>query len=324
MTQATQDYVIDVDVGGTRIKSGPVAADATILDQRTDDSQAQSGTSTLVATIRGLVDQWRGRFGEPRGVGLSLSGVVDPRQGVVYLPGKFKGLEGFSLVPQLEEALGLPVRADNDGQLAMLAERRFGEARSVDWAVTLTLGTGVGSGVMLDGNILRDPSFLFGTQIGHAVLQNYGGKRCLTTARGTGETLCSCTALAMSVRDGLQRGIPSQLTEAYWDDPHAIDFRRIVQAVRDEDALCRDEFDRWVGNLACLLVTAAHLYTPCKIILGGGGSLAADLFRPRLNQYVHDHTFHYPADRCIPVVASPLTDRVGLLGAAALALEDRR
>ncbi|MEM7576040.1 MAG: ROK family protein [Planctomycetota bacterium] len=315
-------YAIGIDIGGTRLKCGAVNESGKVLAHDVAPSEASSGIRQLLPAIKRTVAGFRKKFGEPCGVGLALTGVVDPEVGVVYLPGKFKGLEGFEIVPKLRQALKLPVLADNDGQLAMLAERRFGDARKLDWAVTLTLGTGVGSGVLLDGRVLRDPSFLFGTQIGHSVLQNYGGKTCLTTARGTGETLCSCTALALSVRDGLQRGIPSTLTERYWKDAHAIDFHSVIDAVRAGDELCVEEFDRWVGNLECLLVTAAHAYTPRKIILGGGGVHAADLFLPRLQRFVHRHTFRYPARRRLPVVVSSLTDRVGLLGAASLFLEN--
>lgn len=311
------DYAIGIDVGGTRIKCGAVARDGRVLATSVAESKAALGVKRLVPAITREVEVLRQQFGEPDGVGLGLSGVVDPDLGVVYLPGKFKGLEGFDVVPRLRKKLKLHVWADNDGTLAMLAEHRFGAAKKVDWAVTLTIGTGVGSGVLLGGQMLRDPSNNFGTQLGHAVLQNYGGKLCLTTARGTAETLCSCTALALSVRDGLQRGIPSLLTDRYWKDAHAIDFQAVVEGVRQKDTLCVDEFDRWVNNLGCLLVTAVHVYSPQAIILGGGGVHVADLFLPRLKKIVHEQTFRYPPRRRIRIVTSELKDMVGVLGAAA-------
>lgn len=317
-------YAIGIDVGGTRLKCGAVSLKGELLANSVNPSQASVGVTKLVPAIKREVAKLREQLGEPIGVGLGLTGVVDPEQGVVYLPGKFKGLEGFPIVPKLETALELPVMAGNDGQLSMLAEQRFGAARKTRWAVTITLGTGVGSGVLLDGQLIRDPSFLFGTQLGHCVLQNYGGKLCLTTAHGTGETLCSCTALALSVRDGLQRGIPSALTDRYWQDAHRIDFQTVIDGVRDGDPLCVEEFDRWVNNLGCLVATAVHAYAPQKIIFGGGGVHAADLFLPRLRRYINQHTFRYPADRKIKLETSPLGDQVGFMGAAALMMENPR
>lgn len=92
------------------------------------------------------------------------------------LPGKLDGLEGYPLVPKLEKAVGIPVVAENDGRVSMVAEKHYGLARRKKWAVSLTLGTGVGSGVMLDGQILRDPHLQFGTQMGHIVIQAAGGR----------------------------------------------------------------------------------------------------------------------------------------------------
>jgi glucokinase len=113
----------------------------------------------------------------------------------------------------------VPVWADNDGRVAMYAEKHVGLARGVRWAALLTIGTGVGSGVMLDGMILRDPHLQFGTQAGHLVIDLSHDQLCLTGARGTGEMLCSATALVLATRSGLQRGIPSVLTERYWENP---------------------------------------------------------------------------------------------------------
>ncbi|RMH11020.1 MAG: ROK family protein [Gammaproteobacteria bacterium] len=310
-------YAIGIDIGGTRMKCGAVSPSGKILAQHVVPSNASRGTRGLLKGIAETVNEFERRLGKPAGIGLGLSGVVDPEFGVRYLPGKFKGLEGFDIVPRLRKRLGVPVWADNDGLLAMLAEHRFGQAKQVKWAATLTIGTGVGSGVILDGRILREPSFLFGTQIGHCVLQNYGGKYCLTTARGTAETLCSCTALALSVRDGLQRGIPSILTDLYWKDAHAIDFKKVIEGVRKKDKLCLDEFDRWVHNLGCLLVTVTHAYTPQMIILSGGGANAADLYLTRLKKHIHHNTFRYPPDRRIRLVTSRLADMAGVLGGAA-------
>ncbi len=318
------DYAIGIDVGGTRIKIAPVARDGRLLSsQSAAPTQPTGGPEALLASVIAQVRRVRDEFGEPVGVGLSLSGVVNPEVGVVYLPGKVEGLEGFPIVHRLRTATGLGVWADNDGRLAMVAERRFGAARdeAIESAVTLTIGTGIGSGVMLGGRVLIDRSFLLGCQVGHSIIQNYGGKLCLTTARGTAETLCSCTALAMSVRDGLQRGIPSSLGSLYWKNAHAVDFQAVIEAVRAGDRLCVDEFDRWVHNLGCLCATAVHAYAAELIILGGGGSLAADLYLSRLQDVLDHQTFRYPADRRIPVIQSKLTESVGVIGAAAMAFD---
>ena len=318
----TRDYVLGFDVGGTRIKSGAFDRAGKALWSDVVPSHAMDGPvrllKAIVAQVRAAERSLRAK---PAAIGLGLSGGVDPELGVVHLPGKFKGLENFPLVPRLRKALDIPVLADNDGRLAMVAERRWGLARNVDWAVAVTLGTGVGSGVLLDGRILRDPHRLFGLQLGHFVLQNYGGRLCLTGAKGTGETLCSATSLAMSVRDGIQRGLPSTLAEQYWRDPQAVDFAAVIEAASERDALCTDELQRWTTNLGWLLISAAHVYAPEVIILGGGGSHAARHFLKPLREHVNAHVFRHPRGEPIAIVPSKLGDMAGVIGAATLAWE---
>jgi len=219
-------------------------------------------------------------------------------------------------VPRLKEALAIPVMADNDARLAMIAEKEFGLARGKKWALTLTIGTGLGSGVMLDGKILRDPHLQFGTQASHMVIQAAGGRLCLTGARGTAEMLCSATALAQQVRDGLARGIPSILSER---NPTSVDFAAVLEGVARRDRLCVDELAHWTTNLGWFLVSAVHAYAPEVVILAGGATHAAKRFLKPLRDHVNRHVFRWPVGEAVPIVVSRMKDHAGVLGAAAQA-----
>ncbi len=313
---------IGFDVGGTRIKAGAVDSDGAILHREVAPTRAEAGPEPLFERICELVQRIRTNVdGEPLGIGLGLSGAVDPGQGVVFLPGKFKGLEGFPLVSKLARASGLPVTADNDARSVLIAERHFGLARGKDWVVSITIGTGMGSGVILDGNILRDPHLQFGTQLGHTVIEAGSGKPCLSNAIGTAESFCSATALAMAVRDGLQRGIPSSLTDRYFEDPFSIDFAAVVAAVQEGDRLCVHEFEQWRTRLGWMLVNAVHVYAPELIIVGGGGAHAAPLFIDALREQVNSHIFRHPPGEPVAIEVSTLIEDAGILGAAALVWE---
>ncbi len=203
----------------------------------------------------------------------------------------------------------------------MYAESRYGLARDYKWAVSITIGTGVGSGVMLDGKILHDPHLQFGTQMSHIVQHADGGRLCITGARGTAEMTCSATALMMAVREGLQRGIPSTLSDDYFNDPAAVDFKAVIQAVEAGDALCIDELQHWTTNLGWLLVSTVHVYAPELIILSGGATHAAAHFLKQLQAHVNKHVFRYPTTEPVPIVVSQLSDHMGVLGTAARAWE---
>lgn len=316
------DYVVGFDVGGTRLKAGAVTPSGRWRARRVAPSEAHRGPRFLLARLAAEVRAISRRLGAPpRAVGLALPGAILPDRGIVLLPGRLRDLEGFPLVPALRRALGVAVVADNDARLAMLAEWKYGQARGHRWALTITIGTGVGSGVLLDGRILRDPHLQFGTQMSHVTIQADGGRRCLTGSRGTAEMLCSATALAQQVRDGLARGIPSRLSDLYRRDPHAIDFEAVLRAAARGDALCRDELAVWTARLGWFLVSAIHVYAPEVVILGGGAARGARAFIGPLRAHVRRHVYRWPPGEPVPLRISRLPDHAGVLGAAALAWE---
>ena len=315
------DYVIGLDIGGTRIKSGAVSPAGVLsaagVRPSTYALSAEQVLEALLEEVARIADVTGER---PKAIAVGFPGAVDPEFGSVMLPGKLR-VEGFPMVPRLREATGVPVVAENDGRLSIFAERAYGQAKGHKWAVTITLGTGVGSGVMLDGMVLRDPHLQFGTQASHTVLNAADDRICISRARGTADTLCSAVEPAMMVRDGLQRGLPSTLSDAYFDDPQRVDFEAVVKAASEGDALCRDALERWTTNLGWFLVNVVHVYAPQIIILGGGAANAAEHFLRKVQVHVDDHTFRYPVGASVPIVVSKLGDHAGVLGAAALGWE---
>lgn len=315
------DYIIACDVGGTRIKAGVVDTEGNLRQEEKVSAQAHLGAGTMMETLKQLIKK---RLSDPLkngkclGIGLGLTGLVDPDKGVVLLPGKFQGLEGFPIVPLLREEFDLPVYAENDGKLAAYAAKYFGQARDVDWAVVITLGTGVGSGVIVDGKILTDPHFGFGTQIGHLVIDASGNNYCLTGNYGTAETLCSATALVNQVRNAIQRGIPSMLTDLYFADPLKLGFKEIADACRQGDELCLRELDIWKKHLTVLLVNATHAYGPQKIVLSGGATLASDIFLDDIQKSLNEQVFRFPKNPQVPIVISEIQEYAGVYGAAAM------
>jgi glucokinase len=312
------DYTIGIDWGGSRIKVSAVSSAGTILEsvfyRPPQDREIEEVVDGLIEQTATLVD----RVGlEPLGVGLGLTGPVDPDFGVVLLPGKVKGLEQYPIVKRFKERFGPAVRAGNDGTVALYAERWIGHARDIEWATVITIGTGIGSGVMVEGRILEDPRFMFGTQLGHLVMDISSNQLCLTGARGTGEMLCSATALVLAVRSGLERGIPSTLTERYQAAPRDVDFRMIIEeGVEKSDRLCLDEMRRWTTRLGWLVVNAIHAYSSQVIILSGGATLAAKHFLPQIQAHVDRHIFRYPPGKRVPILVSEIQEHAGSVGAA--------
>ena len=156
----------------------------------------------------------------------------------------------------------------------------------------------------------------------HIVMRSRDGSLCFTGARGTAEMLCSATALASQVRDGLARGIPSILADRWQKNPHAIDCEAVMDAAARRDRLCLDELRVWTEHLGWFLVSAIHAYAPRIVILAGGATHGARLFLRPLRAQVKAHLFRWPRNSAPPIVVSKMRDHAGVLGAAALAWEN--
>jgi glucokinase len=312
-------YLVGVDIGGTRTKTGIVDLDGRVSRETIDDTASATFEEILPLVRAHIRDHLASRAVGCLGVGIALPGIVEAGFGSRYLPGKVLGIEEFPLRETLEQELGLPVRCVNDGEAATLAEWRFGVARGVDNVVGLTLGTGVGSGVVLDGRPLETANLGNGISVGHFTIHT-GGKLCLCGNRGCAETLVSAAAVAGKLRDALTRRVPSQLAERFAADPRSITFRSVVQGVRAGDRVCREILDEFVRDLGATIVTAIHAYNPTVVVLAGGPMAAADLFLGDVQAYVNRYAFIFPKGRVVELRRARDEAHAGVLGAAALVL----
>jgi len=309
---------IGLDIGGTRLKGGVIGPAGRPLAHHAEPTQPGQPLRALERQLDRLVGRLRRTAPGPvGGIGAAITGPVDPAVGCVYLPGKIRGLDRHRTVPYLAHRWRVPAIADNDGRLACLAEWRTGAGRGCDNLLVLTLGTGIGSGVVLDGRLLTDRHFMRGTQCGHLVI-DMNGPRCLTGPRGTGESLASITALVQQVRDHVARGLPLAIPP---ERRVAAAFPDVIAAVRRRDPIVTEIFERWLDRLATVLLNAYYAYTPDLILLAGGPVKAAPAFVPNLEARLNAAAFRVPVAPSIPVRAAALGEHAGWIGAALRAQE---
>jgi len=309
---------LGLDIGGTRLKGGVIDSRGRTIVQDVEPTRPQQSLRALERQLDALVARLARRSrGKLSGIGAAITGPVDPSRGCVYLPGKIRGLDRHATVPYLQRRWQVPVTADNDGRLACLAEWKLGAGRGAENLVVFTLGTGIGSGVVLDGHLLNNRHLMLGTQLGHMVI-SLGGPRCLTGARGTGESVASVTALANSVRDHLRRGLPSLLSG---QAPETLEFPDIVRAVKRRDPVVTALFDDWIDRFAAVMLNAYYAYAPDLFVLAGGPMLAGELFLRPLRARLNAQAFRFPVDLPISVKAAKLGGDAGWIGAALSARE---
>jgi glucokinase len=316
-----EPWWLGFDIGGTRLKAGRI------------DVQGNITGSTIVDTANERFERiWERILDHARsaisiqgtdglqGVGVALPGLVESGFGSRHLPGKVLGIEGFPLRERLEVELGVPARCTNDGAAAALAEWRFGAARGHDDVVTLTLGTGVGCGVILGGRLLTSRHQGAGVSFGHATI-HAGGRTCLCGNIGCAETVVSANAVVGRLREYVARKVPSIVTDRYADDPGSISFATLTDAAQEGDRVALEVLEAFRSDLGATVVTAIHAYDPEVVVLAGGPMAAADAFLPQVQAYVDRYAFRHPKDRRIPVLRAERSDEAGLLGAVALVMQ---
>lgn len=289
--------MIGVDVGGTKVLAGRIAADGSREAEHSVPT-VTSGAEALLHQIADVVGTLRTAAVEA--VGIGIPGTVDQRAGALVMAINLP-LGDVPVRDHLEDLLGLPVELDNDGNCAGLAEHVHGAARGTEHSITLTLGTGVGGGVVNDGRVLRGARGA-GIELGHVVLDLHGPP-CQGVCPGHGhlEAVCSGTGVG---KLGRAAGIG--------------DAQAVIDAARGGDPRAREILDDTAYALGMGLVSLANAFGPEVIVIGGGfGEAACDLLIPRAQAVVHAEAMR-PMN-AVPVKPAELGGEAGMIGAAEIA-----
>ena len=308
---------IGVDVGGTKVAGGVVDESGTILAQhrvQTPARDAQATTDAIVSVIETLRAEH-----DAEAVGLGIAGFVDAARSTVYFAPNLLGWRDGPLRAEVEKRVGLPVVVENDANAAAWGEARFGAGREARHLACVTIGTGVGGGIISDRMLFRG-GFGVGGEFGHIQMVE-GGRQCGCGQRGCWEQYASGGAL---VRDARERAAESRseakvLLGLGDGTPEAITGRDVTEAARQRDPVARAAFGalgHWVGQG---LADLAAVLDPECFVLGGGVSEAGDLLlEPTVAAFEELLTGagRRPTAR---VVLAELGNDAGLVGAADLA-----
>jgi glucokinase len=263
-----------VDVGGTKVAAGVVEG-ARVTDECEEPTDL-SGADALINEIATAVDDLVQRHGQPAAIGVGFPSQIDFDAGVIVSSVNIP-LEGVPVREQLEHRFGVPVVIDNDANCAALAEAAV---EQVDHLVMLTLGTGVGGGVVIGGQIFRGANGL-GAELGHFAIQA-DGPDCPGNCpnRGCLEALCSGTALQREATEAGKNAPESELGVRYADDG-LVTGREAVEAAERGDATAVELFDRLGHHLGVGIAGFVDIFQPQRVAIGGGFSRAHELFLPQ-------------------------------------------
>ena len=304
---------VGIDLGGTNLRTAVVDGTGAILVE--DRRPAPMGWEPLRAAMVAAVETVRATYPDVTAIGVGAAGMVG-RDGVVrYSP----NVHAFSDTPvraDLEAALGLPVVVDNDANVAAYAEVRVGAARGCDHALVITLGTGIGGGIVVDGKVLRGANG-FAAEVGHFQIDPHGA-RCACGEPGHWEALASGNALGAQAREAAAAGRADAVV-ARAGSIDAIRGEHVAEAAAAGDPGALVLIDTFAGHVAVGLVGLANILDPDRIVISGGLVALGDLLLDPVRRHFVGHIEGAAARTGLEIVPAELGTRAGVVGAALLA-----
>lgn len=294
---------IGIDLGGTRIKGVLVSADGEVVHQLIkpthDSADASSGVKAWMKSVAAMVEEFQALDNAGLCIGISAPGLPDvSNQSIAFMPGRLQGLEKFDW----SRFLGKPTWVLNDGVAALVAEAKLGAARGKKNVVMITLGTGVGGAILIDGKPYQG-SFQKAGHIGHMVIDDEGEP--------------DVTGMPGSLEECIGNVTIGKRSEGKFDSTAAM-----LDAMRKGDAFARSVWMRSVRQLAIGVASVTNILSPEVIVIGGGITVAGDdLFKP-LAEYLALYEWRAGGNG-VEIVKANFGEMAGAAGAALFALEKK-
>ncbi len=311
-------YIFGVDVGGTTVKLGLFSGEGKLLEKwsipTNTDNNGESILPDIAASVLSKVEEKGIKESEMLGVGLGLPGPVDDK-GVIRKAVNLHWQDTFNVEDRLRECLGgkIKVKAGNDANVAALGEAWVGAGKGCKNLLMITLGTGIGGGVIINGKIVTGAKGAAG-EIGHIYMGEDTEEACNCGNRGCLELFASATGIVRLLKKELEDN-PDEKT--LMRDRKA-DSKELWDSVKEGDPLAIRVAEKFGKYLGTGLSVAAAILNPEMIIIGGGVSMSGDVIMPFITENFNKHVFHASKDTVF--ARATLGNDGGIYGAAALLL----
>ena len=317
-------FVLGIDIGGTNLVVGSVAEDGqTLLALDSEPTDAQAGATAVLDRLVSLAERAIAQTkreapgAEIIGVGVGAPGPLDTKSGIVLLTPNL-GWVNMPLRDIIHDRLKLPASLDNDANCAVLGEWWVGAARGARHAIGITIGTGVGGGLVLDGRLYHGASDVAG-EIGHTTIDTEG-RRCKCGNYGCLEAYASGPNIAMRALEAVEAGAASSLSALVSSDLPPITAQTVYEAAQQGDELALEVVNDTAKFLGAGIANLLNVFNPEVVVVCGGVTLAGDhLFVP-LRREVARRAFK-PAVQACRIVPGELINTAGVYGAARVFLE---
>ena len=317
------NLVCAVDLGGTNLRAANIDDAGQIHERVRNGTPKSAAAEDIVSSVAAAVRECEAaalkRGAQIQSVSVVVPGTVHIETGLVINAPNLKSLQGYKLGPALERSLGRSVLLENDANAATLGERWQGAARGYQTILCLTLGTGVGGGIILEGQLWRGADGTAG-ELGHISVEPFGGVQCKCGSTGCLEVYASATAIVRMAREQLAHHPSSSLHSISAPD---LTSETIYRAALAGDELALEVFRSAGVYLGVAMANYINIFNPEMIVIGGGVSGSWEMCAGHARAEASRRAFLVPAQRC-RIVRAECGDDAGLIGAAWLAFEDQR
>jgi glucokinase len=313
MNNAPANLIFAADLGGTHLRVATVDQCGKIHFRAKQNTPHGTDPNEIVDAIVHAVGEYKNDVGTDslKAVSLVVPGTVKVQEGTIVKAPNLPCLDGFLLATELMNELGLPTILENDANAAAVGEMWQGAARGCRTIICVTLGTGVGGGIILDGELWRGVDGA-AAEIGHMCVDPFGGVACTCGSRGCLEVFASATAIVRMTREARPRYPESTLNAG-----SNLTAQSIFEAGLQGDELALAIFRRMGVYLGIGLANLINILNPEMIVIGGGVVNGWDLFQKHMLHEVEERAFPLLAAR-VKIVRAECGDDAGLLGAARL------
>jgi glucokinase len=314
-------FAIGVDLGGTNLRVAAVNENGGLFDQLNLETLVERGREDVVNRLTNgileLVNRWKDRY-ELAGIGIGIPGILRLREGVLVASPNLPGWENFNVRAQIARRLNSPFLLENDANAAALGEKWIGSGRNVNHLCFLTMGTGIGGGLILDGRIWHGVSGM-AAELGHVTLYPEG-RLCACGNKGCLEAYAAASAVVKAAQEMLQAGTASEGLQKLAVSGLKLTSARVYELAKENDPSAQEIY-RQVGRaLGLAIANFINIFDIDTFVLGGGAVDAWDMFEKSMFEEVDRRSYVWRNDPR-RILKSSLGSQAGIFGAAYLALQ---
>ena len=313
---------IGIDLGGTNIAAAIVNEDGKMLHKTSIPTLVSEGRDAILTGLETVCEQLLAESGmatsEIKSIGIGVPGMMNVETGEVLFSANLQPLANVNITTRLKEKFGLPVYINNDANVAALGEVAAGGAKGYQEAIFVTLGTGVGGGIVMGGKIYSGHNGTAG-EIGHILIQ-MGGRQCGCGRKGCWEAYASATGLILTTKELMEQDKSSKMWEIVGGDINKVNGRTSFDAMRAGDATAQKVVDTYLEHLAAGIIDLINIFEPQVVCIGGGISNEGETLLAPLREIVKRETYSGKSDQVsqVMITKASLGNDAGIVGAAML------